>query len=86
MSHEQLPMALPTLPGCAPGIVAMDDQIPRRWITVQCSGCFETRTDWPILAAGWALFPGSLRHGDERLCRKCRDACGCKSCTGMWSR
>ena len=80
MTADLLPMELPTLPGCVHGIIAIDNSDPNRHVmTVQCSGCYATRTDRPILAAGFALFPHGA-HDGERLCADCRKACGCEPC------
>jgi hypothetical protein len=85
MTLDLLPLPLPTLPGSVSGIVAADFSDPDRHVmTVQCSGCYATKTGIPIIAAGWALFPGGNYPGyhDDgvRLCRDCRKACGCYAC------
>jgi hypothetical protein len=86
MSADALPLPLPTLPGYCSGIVAVDKSggPGRHVMTVQCSGCYATKTDTSLFAASFALFPGGA-HGDGvRLCEACRKACGCLHCERTW--
>ncbi len=87
MTADVLPLPLPTLPGCCHGVVWLDFSSPdhhRHVMTVQCDGCYATKTGLPIIAASFALFPGG-DHGDGvRLCITCRKACGCYYCQRTW--
>jgi hypothetical protein len=75
---------LPTVPGLTFGVVAVLGAL----VTIQCTRCHETRTDWPLYAVGWAPFPSGHQKYDtaghwetgERLCPDCRRRCGCSSC------
>jgi len=82
MSALQLPQ--PPVPGLVLGIIARDGDKA----TVQCTSCYETHTDRLLFAVQWAPFPRGHQVYDargkwtptERLCPKCREACGCLSC------
>lgn len=63
---------LTTLPGCAPGIVAVREGPRRKIYTLQCEGCLDIEEPEHLILMTFKFHPRSQGKENPRLCRPCR--------------